>query len=130
MLYYLTQGSPTRGLHATCVPRVPSVQPITLFRNYQIVTCQMCSFYQRLYLTMILHLVVIVNNIRFLIKKLWLLPCGFIWVFFCPFKIVGPPGLSFVTLGLKRLGTPDLNLYTVKSCYSVPWQVVTLDSTK
>jgi hypothetical protein len=38
--------------------------------------------------------------------------------------------LFTITKRCNIMVNPDLNLYTVKSCYSVPWQVVTFDSTK
>ena len=72
------------------------------------------------YLALILHLFVIANNIRCFINKLGLLLWEFSWVFFSPFKTVAfdLSKLSFVALGLKRLGTPTLDNEnsTLKSC--------------
>ena len=59
------------------------------------------------------------NKIRYLINKLWLLPCEFSWVFFfCPFKILAMNcfKLSFLVLRLKRLETPSLYILIVVLC--------------
>ena len=81
--------------------------------NCRIITCVKCCSCQPPHLALILQ-IVIANNIRCLINKLWLLPCEFSCYFFYPFKIValGSPRLSFVALELKRLRTPDLEHMT------------------
>ena len=76
------------------------------------ITCRMCSFSQPIYLTLILHLLVIATNIRCL-NKSWLLPCklSFFWGGGRPFKITALdlPKLSFMALRLKRLEMPSLS---------------------